>query len=357
MPAFADRLGNWRPDFVLTDNDSSVPGGGFQICEINSRTPHNAIIFSAYKHGALQELLGPGHTIDTAGEMNDMLGSVLGLFDPGLPIHLVRDKDELERQEFAFLAEKKTRLRPKLVSVSDLRLKPDPSSPTGCALYCGCQGVGENEQQLEQIYQIALSLFTDEFSLLPQDMLRYLAKTGVNDIRTTLLVNDERFLGIVLQEVENLVNKQNILTPEAGEILREGIVPTILPGSPELKSKRLGTKNDYILKASRQSRGRGHVLGEELSEEEWEVHLLNMQDPSIRADTTSYVLQPYVRQPKFDIIVDKTRTVPGSYIVGTYYAINGRFLGLGPWRSGNQKICNVFGGSCVLVNSITLTNA
>lgn len=364
MPAFADCLGSWRPDFVLTNNDTSAPGGGFQLCEINSRAPHNAIIFTAYKHGVLRELLGPDSIIGPAGEMNDMLDSLLGLFDPELPIHLVRGRDNLERQEFSYLAEQKTGLRPKLVSISDLQLKPDPSSPTGYALYYGCKGPGRDEQKIERVYQVALSLFPEEFKLLSQDMLRHLAKLSVNDLRTSLLVNDERFLGIILQEVEDLINKHKILTPEQGRILQEGIVPTFLPGSQELKSKQLSgsnqgesTKNNYILKASRQSRGKGHLLGEELSEEEWEAHLLDMQDPSLRADTTSYVLQPYVRQPKFDIIVDKTRTVPDSQIVGTYYAVNGRYLGLGPWRSGKGKICNVFGGSCVLLNSATLADA
>jgi hypothetical protein len=42
-------------------------------------------------------------------------------------------------------------------------------------------------------------LLPDEFSLLPQGMLRRLATVAVNDLRISLLVNDERFLGIKLQ--------------------------------------------------------------------------------------------------------------------------------------------------------------
>lgn len=359
----AGSLGHWRPDFVLTDNDSSTSGNnnGFQLCEINSRAPYNALIFTAYKHGVLTELLDPHSTLDTPGEMNDMLDSLLGLFNLELPIHIVKGRDQIKRLEFALLVEKRTGLRPRFVNVSDLQLRPDPASPTGYALYCdgqGQRGSGEDKQQLERVHQIALSLFWDEYSSLSQEMLRHIAQITTNDLRVNLLVNDERFLGIILQELHDLINKHKIITSEQGKILRDGIVPTILPGSPELESKRTGennlgkgTKNDYILKASRQSRGEGHLLGEALSEEQWETHLRGMKE-----STSPYVLQPYIRQPQFDIIVDKTRTVPNSYIVGTYYVINGRFLGMGPWRSGNQKICNVFGGSCVLVSSVTLAD-
>jgi hypothetical protein len=47
-----------------------------------------------------------------------------------------------------------------------------------------------------------------------------------------------------------------------------------------------------MLKAARASRGDGHLFGDELSAEEWEAVLVRMQDPTIRADRTSYVLQP-----------------------------------------------------------------
>lgn len=345
MPAFADCLGNWRPDFLLTDNDSSAPKLGFQVCEINSRTPHNALIYSAYEHGIMRELLGSDSVFKPAGELDDMVDSLLRLYDPGLPIHLVRGRDDAERHEFILLVERKTGLRPRSVSISDLQLRPDASSSTGYALCC------EKEGKTEQIYQVALSLFPDEFCLLSQDVLCHLAKLAVNDLRTILFVNDQRFLGIILQELEDLVDKHKILTSVQARVIQEGIVPTVLPGSPELKSKWVDRcmKDGYILKASRQSRGEGHLLGEELSAEEWEAILLNMQDPTLRANTTSYVLQPYIPQPTFDIVVNKDTTICGSHNVGTYYTVNGRFLGLGPWRAANAKVCNVYGSGCQLL--------
>lgn len=356
MPAFADCLGNWRPDFLLNHNDDldSVPA--FQICEINCRTPYNAVIHSAYKHRLMKELLEPCPLVQPAGDSEIMIDSLLDHFDLSLPIHIVRGRDTLGRQEFIQLVELRAGLKPRLVDVRDLQLKADASSSTGFALYCR----DETSNVTERVHQVALALFPEEYSLLPLDMLRHLARISINDFRVSLLVNDQRFLGIILQELDLLSKEHQVLTSDQVKMLREGIVDTILPGSPQLQkilesSIKSGAslKDNFILKAARASRGDGHLMGDELSDHAWETILMGMQDPTIRADTTTYVLQPYVRQPKFDILVHKTRVVENSLVVGTYYAANGRFVGLGPWRTGSGKICNVYRGGCVLVNSIT----
>jgi hypothetical protein len=359
MPAFADCLGLWRPDFLLIDNGNPAVGTGFQICEINCRNPFNAIIHNAYKHGIMRELLGSKSIIEPAGDFDAMVDGLFRYFDLDLPIHIVRGRDNLDRQEFALLAEQKTGSRPRLVSVSDLQLRPDSSSETGFALYCSGSRA-EVENKPERVHQVALALFPDEYSSLSLDMLHHLAKVAVNDFRTCLLVNDQRFLGIILQELNNLVETHNVLTSEEAKTLQAGIVPTILPGSQGLKKLLLRCreegetmKNDFIFKAARSSRGKGHILGDEISKEEWEATLLGMQDPKIRAGATSYVLQPHIRQPKFDIVVGKDTIVCGSQMVGTYYTANGRFAGLGPWRTGTGKICNVYNGGCVVVPSVT----
>ncbi|KAB8072665.1 hypothetical protein BDV29DRAFT_192349 [Aspergillus leporis] len=321
MPPYRDCLSHWRPELLLTDN-GGTKGLGFQLCEINSRAPFNAI-----------QLLGADPTLQPAGNFNEMVDSLLSFFILEQPIFLVRGRDRLHRQDFIQLVERVSGLRPRLVQVEDLQLRPDPFSATGYSLYCDVQGAPP-----EKVHQVALSLFSDEFNLLSQDMLRQLATIAVNDFRTTLLVNDQRFLGIVLQEVDDLVNKHNILTPGESRHLQEEV-----------------TKKDYILKAARQSRGEGHLLGDKLTLAEWESILQSMQDASIEEGTTTYVLQPYVLQPTFDLIVHETRVERDSRMVGTYYTVNGRYLGLGPWRAGRARICNVHGGGCVGLYSVTRT--
>ena len=360
MPRIADCLGNWRPDFLLPHNENRGSGQEFQICEINCRTPLNAVIHTAYKHEIMEDLLGTDSIIEPAGSSKIMVDGLLENFDLDQPIHIVKGRDRLDRQEFIQLVELRTGLKPRLLDISDLHLKPDSSSHTGFALYCNQENI-ETIDGAERVHQVALALFPEEYSMLSPNMLRHLAMISVNDIRVCLFLNDQRFLGIILQELQGLSEKYGILTTDETKILQEGIVSTILPGSPELeniiKSITLANgslKDNFILKAARSSRGNGHLMGDELSEDEWKANLLRMQDPTIREHTTSYVLQPYVKQPKFDIAVDKSRTIKDSLMVGTYYATNGLFAGLGPWRTSSGKICNVHGGGCVLVNSITI---
>lgn len=93
----------------------------------------------------------------------------------------------------------------------------------------------------EKMHQVVPTLFPDEFSLLSQDMLRQLATVAVNDLRVSLLVNDQRFLGIILQELNSLVTKHGILTQDQAEALQQCIVLTLLPGSQNSSSGLKGT--------------------------------------------------------------------------------------------------------------------
>ncbi|GFF79729.1 LOW QUALITY PROTEIN: hypothetical protein IFM47457_04992 [Aspergillus lentulus] len=100
-----------------------------------------------------------------------------------------------------------------------------------------------------------------------------LATVAVNDLRISLLVSDERFLGIILQELDILPTKHGILTPDQANALQQGIVPTLLSGSPELKQWMERNNQDKA------------------SKDKW-------QDLSIRPGVTSYILQTFVREAK-----------------------------------------------------------
>ncbi|KAK1149716.1 hypothetical protein N8T08_005270 [Aspergillus melleus] len=315
LPPFKDRLGNWRPDFLVTDNDSTM-GLGFEICEINSRTPDNVVVHSAHKHRKMRQLMRSSPGLQPTGDYDEWAKSLLGLFRTDLPVHILRGRDQLDRQAFVKVAELGTGICPQFVNIDELELNPDEISATGYSLFY------RGQDPPEKIHQVVTTLFPDEYSLLPQDMLRQLATVAVNDLRVSLMVNDERFLGIILQELDDLVNRHGILEADQARVLQEGIVPTLLPGSPELKNwiqthqQNEMSKDDYILKAARQSRGRGHLLGADLSPQEWAAIILDMQDPSIRPGVTSYVLQPYVRQVEFDIIGEEDQIAHASLMYG-----------------------------------------
>lgn len=135
FPEFKDRLGNWRPDFLVTENESAM-GPGFQICEINSRTPDNMVLFSAQKHRKIRQLMGLSSGQQPAGNPDDWEDSFLGLFNPHLPIHILRGRDMLEREELVRMVELKTGICPRFVNIGDLELRHDGSSVSGYSLYC-----------------------------------------------------------------------------------------------------------------------------------------------------------------------------------------------------------------------------
>jgi hypothetical protein len=55
LPGFADRLGSWRPDFLVADENNNDEN--FRITEINARFSFNGFLHAAYGQGAVDEML------------------------------------------------------------------------------------------------------------------------------------------------------------------------------------------------------------------------------------------------------------------------------------------------------------
>lgn len=251
-------------------------------------------------------------------------------------------------------------MRPRIVSPSDLRLVPEATTKTGFVLCCvwGADPVvgksvetGKpapkliqvNGELVEQVHQIGLQLFDYELFALPTEIAHHIALCCRNDLRSVFIAHDKRILGIILQEVDALVHIHRVLSPAQGQLLQEDIVPTILPGSPEFQElasqarRDPEMKNRYILKPIREARGTGILLGRDISMTQWEAILTSMERSSsgvYSAGETTYMLQPLIKLQSFDWFCDEERRVRKSRMVGTYYSVNGRFLGLGMWRTG-----------------------
>ncbi|KAL4913600.1 hypothetical protein BDW62DRAFT_214077 [Aspergillus aurantiobrunneus] len=267
---------------------------------------------------------------------------------------------------FFHFAEKRTGRRPRVVSPEQLRLVSESSSRTGYGLYCTTTDLTPNTQngekakeneELEKIHQVGLQLTDGEYAPLPPDLRHHLALHGINEVRSMLLVQDKRILGIVHQELDALVSTHGVLSPEEANLLRRSVIPTIIPGSKELQELRHKTchegtvsKNEFILKPIRASRGAGIVFGDELSSAEWEGILTDLQDPAIqahpRSDRTPYVIQPVVTQGEDELFLDEEMGTQRSHRVGAYHAVNGAFVGLGAWRVvvSSQRTCNMATG-------------
>ncbi|PYI05973.1 hypothetical protein BO78DRAFT_128353 [Aspergillus sclerotiicarbonarius CBS 121057] len=348
---FRECQGHWRSDLLLSAEWPRT----FRICEINARFAINAQLLAAYGYEIYGEMASERSCVFAGADARKFVQSQLELFDPRYPVHIVKDQHLTPFVEmFVSYAEQNTGLQPTIVKPCDLRLVQDDASATGYSLYCKSTreypDLVEDGEPLDRIYQTGIHLVPHEFRSMPGKILRQLALCCVNDMRSILLIHDKRILGVLLEELDSLVNKHQVLTTEQAELLRQGIVPTINPGSAELEqlidrcAKSDTTKDSYIIKPVRSARGDGILLGRELSPTQWEALLIDLRDPKPAPDRTVYIIQPLIRQPVFELFNHRGESQFGA-IVGSSHLANGKFTGLGCWRAGGAEVCNVSSGA------------
>ncbi|KAJ5151542.1 hypothetical protein N7492_009837 [Penicillium capsulatum] len=366
IPPFKECMGHWRPDILLSNTKDG--GLSFRICEINARFFQNSLMYSMQALTACSRMLSDHPVLQPTADPEHLLDCLCDLFDPSLPFHLLVGwgKPKLSEAICKVLRER-VGVSARVITPSDLRLVPDDTSPTGYGLYAVCKkpqlgtAVGQDptHDNLEPVHQVGLYLYQDEFRRLSLEMLQHIALRCMNDIRTILIVADKRILGIVLQELENLVNNLKVLTAEQARILRDGIVSTILPGSSELKAlisqsrANPDLKNEYIIKPCRDAESVGILFGDELLDEEWERLLADMEDPRLYPHRFQYIIQPIVRQPATNISREVDTALGDMNIVGLYYAFNGHYKALGAWRATDGRLsCYSKGG--IRIPSVTM---
>ncbi|KAM0413849.1 hypothetical protein ACHAPD_007091 [Fusarium lateritium] len=155
-----------------------------------------------------------------------------------------------------------------------------------------------NGQLIEKVHQIGLQLYDFEVFTLDPDMVREIAKRSDNDIRSVFIAHDKRILSIIHRELHDLVHKHKIISQDQRRILAECIIPTIVPGSPELQtvienaSQDPSIKDQFIIKPFRLARGLGIRLGKDISAKEWQSILQLMKKAEIDSSMTQYLLQP-----------------------------------------------------------------
>jgi hypothetical protein len=75
------------------------------------------------------------------------------------------------------------------------------------------------------------------------------------------------------------------------------------------------------------------LLGRNLSIEKWQWILDSMDNKNNHSLTTQYMLQPMLNLRFLEWYWDGGRQIRKSCSVGTYYSVNGRFVGLGMFRT------------------------
>ena len=367
IPEYSTCQGSWRPDFLLEGHEN------YRICEINARFAFNGYLHAAYGQQAFmdmdtkanpvtipvvwpQEVSSPSPTSwRTETHHQQIYDSLLLLFNPSLPLHLLKGEEAgLDIHLFIPFVQSVTGRKPSLIRPSDLRLIRNPLSPTGFELYCVTEVDSEGHEVLERIHQVGLELHQHELRALSPAMLREISACCFNDLRTIFLVHDKRMLGIILQELGNLVEVQKIMTLAQAATLRRGIAPTMIAGSPEIAALKMLSENDplikdrFLLKPIRSGKGAGIVFGSDMTAASWNFQLEMLQKPDLLSESNHYVVQRKIEQPRYDVVVDKADGLQRNYLVGTYLSIHGRYGGLGNWRTSPDRICAVNNGGAML---------
>ncbi|KAL8792068.1 MAG: hypothetical protein Q9195_005323 [Heterodermia aff. obscurata] len=342
--------GSWRPDFLLEADEN------YRICEINARFAFNGFLHTAYGQQAFMNLDTEANPLTRpVVRPQEIYDNLLLLFNPSLPLHLLKGEEAgLDIHLFIPFVQSVTGRKPSLIKPSDLRLIDNPLSSTGFELHCVAGVDSEGHEFLERIHQIGLELHQHELRALSPAMLREISTCCFNDLRTIFLVHDKRMLGIILQELRNLVEVQKVLTPAQAATLRRGIAPTIIAGSSEMAalttlSKNAPTiKDRFLLKPIRSGKGAGIIFGSDMTPASWIFQLEMLQKADLFSAKNHYVVQQKIEQPRYDVVVSKADDLQQNHLVGTYMSIHGRYGGLGLWRTSSNPICALSSGGSIL---------
>ncbi|TFB01714.1 hypothetical protein CCMA1212_006253 [Trichoderma ghanense] len=369
LPPYAACRGSWRPDFLVEEvesEDGSVIEN-FRITEINARFSFNGFMHATYGQLALEEAGMKTCGLVSATEPKELIDGLFTLFRRDRPIHLLKGEEAgIDIHMFVDAARRRLGYAPRIVDLADLRLVTDPRSKSGytlCAVFrkpergAAIPDVSSlfftSEGELvEEVYQVGLELHQRELLAMTPEMLREISLRCFNDMRTILLVHDKRMLGIVKQELQKQV-ALNVITERQATILGRGIADTLLPGSLELNGLMIRSeahphlRSEFLLKPIRSGKGDGIVFGEDLSGEEWLAALRRQTDPGLGLEG-SCVVQRRIVPRLYDVVLRAKGEKMRCPLIGTYHVVHGELLGLGIWRSSNDRICAVSHGGAWL---------
>lgn len=247
------------------------------------------------------------------------------------------------------LYKEKTNQNARIIYPHQLQLTPDSNSATGYHL-SSLTAVGKNEkrrQVTERVWQVSLEINQPELGPLDPLILREVARICVNDFRSIFLVNDQRFMAIIREELESLTARSIIDAAEA-QMLNDAIAPTYLPsGNTWPAAVTAASKDSLILKATRGGEGKGHIFGHSRSQEEWDS-LLQESANTAQLETT-YAVQTRVKQIAFDLRNYEEGPIDNRHVVGSFNVLNGKYHGLSGMRSARDFVLSLQPGGGGLV--------
>lgn len=226
-------VGCYRPDFLVPQKDD----GPLQICEINGRFMFNGYLILLFT-GAYFDNNRSDEDIrrfQKQSTVQDVRSAYSQLFDATKPVVLLKMREPGWDVHFLPYICNETRM----VEPKSLKLIPCNSSPSGYTL----------ADDIGIIEQIALELHQDELNSIDEQVLLEIGIRCHNDLRTVFFVHDKRMLGLIFQELDNLVESGAFARDQAA-ILRRGILETHLPGSESFQKivKEPQNKDIWLIK-------------------------------------------------------------------------------------------------------------
>ncbi|OKL58148.1 hypothetical protein UA08_06450 [Talaromyces atroroseus] len=388
VPKFSERSGMWRTDFLIEGQTGQEKT---KICEINARIPFNGLYMSGLHQEAtkpfgaatrgfdiptdFQVLPPPFHFTSISSpqwaeaeilcNMQNTKETIMNCFNRSKPLYHIHKKwPGVDSRLFALTYKEATGKDVVDIQPSQLQVEQDSSSPTGWTLYAKLQNAdGESRAKIDQC---AVELFQEEIGEIDPLVLKQLASCSVNDFRTILLLHDKRILGVVQQEIPNLIDR-NVLSAVEGMALRNGIAETVIPGSSE--ARRLLedakqdplAKNQYIIKPVRDASCNGIRFGEQMDQDDWLSFLERMASRALypASDDDACVIQRLVDHARYDIVrhdVDVAKTEQ-FHLIGSCHMINSQTFVFGPWRIGDKVHVGLAPGAGGIVMSCVLRPA
>ncbi|OAA69953.1 hypothetical protein LEL_09769 [Akanthomyces lecanii RCEF 1005] len=161
------------------------------------------------------------------------------------------------------------------------------------------------------------SSFTRELVSLEGEMWRQLSLCCFNDMGTMLLVHGGRVLGIIGQELTDLVARgatTHVLPPPSTG--HRAYHSARRPQLQQLLAESDDAQHDHILEAVRGVKGAGIIFCEEITAEAWRAAIDNLQSPPL-VEGASLVVQRCLRQLLYDVMLKRTGEVGWYPLMGT----------------------------------------
>ncbi|KAK2692276.1 hypothetical protein QWA68_008143 [Fusarium oxysporum] len=338
VPDYAEHAGCWRSDLLFGRSPDGLRDESPYVCEINGRLPLNAVMGIALGENGLLELGASKGGLEPVNSMDASYNNLMALFDPDKPLFSIRDKWPGADSKI-LSAVNVARGRPPVEAVrpQDLEVRPDENSPTGFTLWDKA-----TNRLLEQWF---VEMLQEEYADLEPAVARQLSLTPLNDLRTVFIVHDKRLLGIVPEELPKMVSR-GVLTAEEADIVADGIIQTINPGSEGLQNLLRESKSDsdiknyYIYKPCRDGMGHGIELGKNLTQEAWLERLEKLANPDVlRPHDDAAVIQRLVDHNWYDVVRHEVSTDDGPkpnkfHLIGSMFMFQNRKFYPATWRMG-----------------------